>query len=296
MTIPRVLVIGEGAKPDVRHVMRHVRLATAVAICATVCGCAAPSPSAEDGVRYCPVHNLELRKETVHITYGLPIFEDGYDEDGPLFFPYDNSVVLGGCVHSPDSPRAAAVRFCPGCRKAAEAWVRRARVRSRAQEEAVLRAYMATSPDINKEEPFYGHSLLIEAAQRGFPEVVRDLIEMGADVNGRDNGTGFTPLERELWRAQSYSAKELTPSYIEVLNAIIDAGAKVNAPDARGDTPLHLAAGGPSLSAVLLLLDHGAEINARNADGLTPLAAAEAAGGGSNREIIERLKKRGAVK
>lgn len=57
----------------------------------------------------------------------------------------------------------------------------------------------------------------------------------------------------------------------EVVRALLDAGAPVDAPDALGMTPLHQAARYGTARTIRELLGRGAQINARDRDGRTPL-------------------------
>ena len=65
-----------------------------------------------------------------------------------------------------------------------------------------------------------------------------------------------------------------TPLHVaawNVIGALLDAGAKLNARDKRERTPLHKAAGRGHPEAVAALLDAGARPNAGDEDGRTPL-------------------------
>ena len=54
------------------------------------------------------------------------------------------------------------------------------------------------------------------------------------------------------------------------MNALIAAGAKIDARGRRGMTPLHSAAGNGMAKAITVLLDAGADGDARTARGRTP--------------------------
>lgn len=58
------------------------------------------------------------------------------------------------------------------------------------------------------------------------------------------------------------------------LRALIAKGAKVNAKDAKGNTPLHAAAENWAIDCIEALLSQGADVNARNLEGKTPLMVA----------------------
>lgn len=90
--------------------------------------------------------------------------------------------------------------------------------------------------------------------------LIRWLAEQGADLQAT-NTWGRTPLHEH---ASSWNGK------VEVL---LDLGADIQATDTQGDTPLHSAATSGKTEAVRLLLTRGARADAVNAAGQTPLAA-----------------------
>lgn len=61
---------------------------------------------------------------------------------------------------------------------------------------------------------------------------------------------------------------------MQLAQALLDAGAKTEVMDAKGNTPLHYAVGYGRVEFVRLLLSAGASAQARNATGLTPHAIA----------------------
>ena len=121
--------------------------------------------------------------------------------------------------------------------------------------------------------------------------IARLLLEHGADVNARKNDRS-TPLH---FAAQNARAEVICVllEHVATLGTEGDDGEPafrsvseyINAQDAKGKTPLHLASAGPhplfpnvallSLPNVArLLLEHGADVNARENDRFTPLHAA----------------------
>ena len=58
------------------------------------------------------------------------------------------------------------------------------------------------------------------------------------------------------------------------MDLLIQYGAKIDAKDVEGQTPLHLAAHSRNSSKALILLEFGASLKIRNRDGFTPLEVA----------------------
>ncbi len=128
-----------------------------------------------------------------------------------------------------------------------------------------------------------------EEHKRGAPEIVEFLLQHGVDVNA-ENQYRKTPLDLAVERDQGVEvvrrllvagAKPRDVLHravgrpaggsIEVVKALLDAGAPVNGKDALGDTPLHAAAKFGTVAIVRELLARGADVNATEDTGTTPL-------------------------
>jgi cytochrome c len=120
---------------------------------------------------------------------------------------------------------------------------------------------------------------LIEAAESGDVELVRQLIDGGADLNKQ--GQSGAALHRALARRR-----------VDVVALLVARGADVNVANPLLGTPLHVAAGTGNEAMVLLLLERGASLNvARGSDGYTPLHVAAEAG---RTQVVRLLLDRGA--
>jgi hypothetical protein len=116
---------------------------------------------------------------------------------------------------------------------------------------------------VNASNSILGTTALLAAAGQGRVEVVRLLLERGADVNARSGG--WTPLPLAL-------SSGVSP---EIARLLVAHGANVNArePDLQR-TALMIAAVSGELELVRDILDKGAEVNALDADGKTALDVA----------------------
>ena len=111
------------------------------------------------------------------------------------------------------------------------------------------------------------------AARRTTPEIIRLLIDAGADVNAVTAFAGLTPLHGAV--AENSTKEEDQP---ENVRALIEGGANVNAqiasdsknPDGKGITALHFAV--HSVEIVKILIDAGADIHlADDVHGIQPI-------------------------
>ncbi len=158
-----------------------------------------------------------------------------------------------------------------------------------------------------------GNTPLINATRFSFVEVATYLAEHKADVNLGDRND-WRPLTFAAWqdnpqlvamlikhgaRIDVVSSDGLTPLAIAAQNAkikaaeaLVAAGADVNAPVAKGGyTPLMLAAISGSTDLTSSLLSHGARVNAVNPGGVTALMIAAA---NNHSRVAEVLLKSGA--
>ena len=123
---------------------------------------------------------------------------------------------------------------------------------------------------------------LLAAVRDGEVEVVRSLLEEGADVNAA-RGDGLTALHLAAEGGRQAVAEALMAA-----GAAVDAGTRIG-----GYTPLHVAARGGHGAVVLRLLEAGADPNARTTNsGVTALHLAAGATGG--RSAVAALLDHGA--
>ncbi|MFO7955892.1 MAG: ankyrin repeat domain-containing protein [Candidatus Brocadiia bacterium] len=135
----------------------------------------------------------------------------------------------------------------------------------------VLKARLAEGADVNVTDE-HGDSPLLAAAERSDPEMVRLLIEHGADLHHVDAG-GRTALHRVA------GARDADPrQQVEILELLIARGLDPTAREEHGDLPLHGAAYAGNATVVEFLLQRGVPVNATNYSGFTPLHHAAAYG------------------
>ena len=137
-----------------------------------------------------------------------------------------------------------------------------------------------------------GDTPLQLAAGAGNLALVKLLLSKGANVNAATQGALQVrkgPIALNHLTALMYAAPYGTP---ELLRALIDAGAQVNAKDIRGMTPLMLAVASETQNpeVVRLLMNNGADVKARSEAGETALDWARKYG---NPQVIALLQKPG---
>jgi len=111
------------------------------------------------------------------------------------------------------------------------------------------------------------------ASRQGYSEVVRVLLEHGADTETRDVFTS-SPLE--------LSSKN---GHVEVLRVLLENHADVNVSDEYNWTALHFASTSGHVAVARVLLENGADANAKTTNNGTPLHLAR--NGGVTRVLLE---------
>ena len=138
-----------------------------------------------------------------------------------------------------------------------------------------------------------GWTALMHAARDGHTEVVKLLIDNGADLNHKSNG-GVTALRTAAREGRTEVVKLLIDNgadmnikdvdgwtalmhasiygHTEVVKLLVENGADMNIKDSRyGRTVLIYAAWNGSTEVVKLLIDNGADMNIKDVDGWTAL-------------------------
>jgi ankyrin repeat protein len=144
----------------------------------------------------------------------------------------------------------------------------------------IVRSLLDGGADVNERNASH-RTPLHYASQEGRIEVAKLLIEYGADVNSLDGMlTGWTPLHAASFYGHS-----------DVVRLLLNRGADVNAEDQHHFTALHFAITERSSETVKALLEQGANVSVRNDQNQTPFQMAAARG---EREIMRILMEYGA--
>lgn len=107
-----------------------------------------------------------------------------------------------------------------------------------------------------------GETALMVAAHAGHLDVVKALLAAGATADFKSE-QGWTALAKAAYNAETECG------YPQVIAALHEAGADLNARIFFGITPLMLAAGGGDASVVEWLINNGADVLATNDGGRT---------------------------
>ncbi len=174
---------------------------------------------------------------------------------------------------------------------------------------AAVQEFLEHGMNINARDEETEQTALLAAVDRENFDMVRFLLQNGADIN-LVGGQGFTPLHRAvldgtpamvlllLDRGAYLEGQDdlgrtpliLASRYnrVDMVETLLKKGASTQSPDVLGRTPLHWAA---SPAVAKLLLGHGADPNARDANGLTPWETA-AKDGKQRSEVARYLRTR----
>lgn len=161
----------------------------------------------------------------------------------------------------------------------------------------IVRSIIETGANVNAINNS-GDTAAILAAYNNYPEVIKLLASHGAnlDIYGHDGGTAL------IWAAKK--------GHVEVVRILLSHGADTNLgvrqwrspqpgsfpgafPGREGNTPLIVAAENGHVDIVNILLDAGADINATNVD---CLGALDASNFSQRHSVAALLESRGAIK
>ena len=118
------------------------------------------------------------------------------------------------------------------------------------------------------------------AAEKGYVQVVKKLVDSGIEVDLPYLITKWTPLH--------YASLN---GHLEVAKLLLQKGANINCQNDRKRSPLHIASNKGHLEVVKLLLEKGANINCQDYNKWTPLHYASLDG---HLEVAKVLLERGA--
>nr|XP_015840312.1 PREDICTED: ankyrin repeat domain-containing protein 17 isoform X7 [Tribolium castaneum] len=158
-----------------------------------------------------------------------------------------------------------------------------------------------------------GHTPLMEAASAGHVDLAKILLKRGAGINTHSNEfkesaltlacyKGHLEMVRFLLEAgadQEHKTDEMHTAlmeasmdgHVEVARLLLDSGAQVNMPTDSFESPLTLAACGGHVDLAMLLIERGANIEEVNDEGYTPLMEAAREG---HEEMVHLLLGQGA--
>ncbi|MBA3954883.1 ankyrin repeat domain-containing protein [Candidatus Dependentiae bacterium] len=151
----------------------------------------------------------------------------------------------------------------------------------------VVKLLLEKGADIDTEDE-NNHTPLHSAAYAGYAEVVKLLLQKGASINTRVEGNEDEDEEEEGYTALHLAAEN---GHKEVVELLLKSGADINAKDEEDNTALHVAAQCGHKEVVELLLKSGADINAKDEEDNTALHVAAQCG---HKEVVELLLKSGA--
>jgi ankyrin repeat protein len=157
-----------------------------------------------------------------------------------------------------------------------------------------------------------GNSALVLAVNKGLPEMVKRLIDAGADLNVKSS-KNLTPLEDACALGKTDVVKAILPyikktdpellsvqgalrwsarqGFLEIATILVNEKVALNGKSSEGWTPLIWACKSGHLDVVKLLVENGAEINIRDKDGYTALDWAK---NENYTKVMAFLKRKGA--
>lgn len=142
---------------------------------------------------------------------------------------------------------------------------------------AAVKKLIAQGVDVSEADAG-GDSPLIMAAYKGYTEIVRALLEAGADVGALDPGMKATALHAAAYAGRTDAARLLIEHNID-----IDRQGPYN-----GYTALHDAVWQNNVGVAEVLINAGANLHIQSNSGETPLEFARSKGHTKIAQMIER--------
>lgn len=147
--------------------------------------------------------------------------------------------------------------------------------------EGIARILLERAADPTRIRSRKGLTALHMAAAHGITDIIGLLIDSGLEVNAVDDDRS-TPLHWAAMKGGKKAAVEL----------LLAQGAAHDARNKLGESPMHLAAGKGWAEVIGALLDRGADVNAVDDDKWTPLHQASLEG---KKDVVDLLLARGAA-
>ena len=135
-----------------------------------------------------------------------------------------------------------------------------------------------------KKRGLHGYTPIITASSHGNTDIVKFLIEKGADITSKTDAKsnkGYNSLMLACFNG-----------HIETVEILIDRGSDLDEIDPGGNTSMHISLVQNNTSIVELLIQKGARVNFRNSDGISPLMLATAL---EKLDVVEMLIKEGGA-
>ncbi len=130
------------------------------------------------------------------------------------------------------------------------------------------------------------------AASKGHTDVIKALLDKGADPNGA-GGEGEVLARSEIDLLPLHAAARA--NRVDCVKLLIDRGAKIDSRASwnKNETPLHCAAMGDAKEACLVLLKRGADFGATDSELKTVIEKASAAGAVATMELLVSWERHG---
>ena len=146
---------------------------------------------------------------------------------------------------------------------------------------AAAKALLARGATVNAGDSWRGQTPLMWAAARRHPQMIKALVEAGADVNARSSIIAWerqrTAEPRDKWlppgglTALHFAARE---GCVDCAKVLVSSGADINDIDPDSHTPLVIALMNGHFDVAGALIELGANVNQADKVGQTPLYAA----------------------